>query len=68
MNTYMYDSSLKVVNVGEQIYSLTELTCPVAARGVYSSLFGYIHTYKKTAIFSRFYKKLGPFYKKLNPE
>ena len=26
-------------------------------RGVYSSVYSYIHIYKKTAIFSRFYKK-----------
>ena len=41
----------------------------LGGRGVYSSLFQYNHTDKKTAIFSRFYKKLGPFYKKkLNPD
>ena len=33
--------------------------------GVYSSVYSYIHIYEKTAIFSRFYKKLGPFYNKL---
>ena len=32
------------------------ITKPVG-RGVYSSVYSYIHIYKKTAIFSRFYKK-----------
>ena len=35
------------------------------SRGVYSSLFGYIHTYKKLPFLADFIKKLGPFYKKL---
>ena len=42
--------------------------CHKRGRGVYSSLFRYNHTDKKLPFLADFIKKLGPFYKKLNPD